>query len=249
MDTELNNLLKSLAFKYENKEFLDGDPSWFMHQVAGDTNKELLAFVASCLSYGSRKQFMPKIQLLLDYAQGDMAGWIANGRFENDIPDDERRCYYRLYNYSTMHRMLGALQEMINTYGSIRGYLTHHKRQLTCLEAVELLVHFFSERDITGIIPKDTKSSCKRLCMFLRWMVRSDSPVDIGIWSDIIDRRSLIIPMDTHVIQQACRLGLLKSKTASMSTAIKLTEELKTCFPNDPAKGDFALFGYGVNNV
>lgn len=248
MDTELKNHLKSLAFKYETKEFLDGDPSWFMHQVAGDTNKELLAFVASCLSYGSRKQFMPKIQLLLDYAQGDMAGWIANGRFKTDIPDDETRCYYRLYNYSTMHRMLCALQEMVNTYGSIRGYIIHNKTRLTCLETLELLVRFFSKRGITGIIPKDTKSSCKRLCMFLRWMVRSDSPVDLGIWSDIIDRRSLIIPLDTHVVQEANRLGLLQSKTTSMSTAIHLTDTLKEYFPDDPLKGDFALFGVGVNS-
>ena len=83
--------------------------------------------------------------------------------------------------------------------------------------------------------------------MFLRWMVRSGSPVDLGLWSDFIDRRTLIIPMDTHVVQEANALGLLNGKCASMSAARRLTARLAQVFPDDPMKGDFALFGYGVN--
>jgi uncharacterized protein (TIGR02757 family) len=83
--------------------------------------------------------------------------------------------------------------------------------------------------------------------MFLRWMVRDDSPVDLGLWKDIIDKRTLIIPMDTHVMQEANKLGLINSKTASMSSAMKLTAKLKEVFPDDPLKGDFALFGVGVD--
>ena len=82
----------------------------------------------------------------------------------------------------------------------------------------------------------------------MRWMVRDGSPVDLGLWSDIIDRRSLIMPMDTHVVQQSMRLGLLSSSSASMSSALRLTSAMSQVFPDDPLKGDFALFGYGVNN-
>ena len=84
--------------------------------------------------------------------------------------------------------------------------------------------------------------------MFLRWMVRKDSPVDLGLWNDIIDQRTLIIPLDTHVIQEANRLGLIKTKSTSMKVACELTEKLRKIFPEDPLKGDFALFGYGINN-
>ena len=83
--------------------------------------------------------------------------------------------------------------------------------------------------------------------MFLRWMVRSDSPVDLGLWADLIDRRSLIMPLDTHVVQEAQRMGLLNSRTASMSTARRLTDVMLEIFPEDPLKGDFALFGLGVD--
>ena len=84
--------------------------------------------------------------------------------------------------------------------------------------------------------------------MFLRWMVRDHSPVDLGLWTDIIDKRTLIMPLDTHVMQEANRLGLLSTKTTSMSTAIRLTEKLRETFPDDPLKGDFALFGIGVGS-
>jgi uncharacterized protein (TIGR02757 family) len=83
--------------------------------------------------------------------------------------------------------------------------------------------------------------------MFLRWMVRDSSPVDIGLWAKFIDRKTLVIPLDTHVLTQAASLGLIISPSASMSTAKKLTSALATIFPDDPVRGDFALFGYGVS--
>ena len=79
-------------------------------------------------------------------------------------------------------------------------------------------------------------------------MVRDNSPVDLGLWTRFIDKRTLIMPLDTHVMQEAARLGLLDSKTASMNTALKLTSRMLEVFPDDPLKGDFALFGYGVNH-
>ena len=83
--------------------------------------------------------------------------------------------------------------------------------------------------------------------MFLRWMVRDGSPVDLGLWSDIMDRRTLIMPLDTHVVQESLRMGLLKSRTASMGTARRVTDAMLEIFPDDPLKGDFALFGLGVD--
>lgn len=83
--------------------------------------------------------------------------------------------------------------------------------------------------------------------MFLRWMVRQDSPVDLGLWS-WISPADLIIPLDTHVIQEAVKLGLIpENSPASMRTAQKITTALKEVWPCDPCKGDFALFGLGVD--
>ena len=77
-------------------------------------------------------------------------------------------------------------------------------------------------------------------------MVRDNSPVDAGLWSDWFDKRTLIIPLDVHVLRQATKLGLIRTQSASMHTAITLTSRLAEAFPDDPLKGDFALYGLGI---
>lgn len=248
----IRNSLTALAEKYERKEFLVGDPSWFMHQIEGDTNKELLAFIASALSYGSRKQFLPKIQLILDHvnatSSGNMSSWLMNRQYDAVIPPHSTVAFYRLYSCQTFNKFLTALRQMVAQYGSIKGYLQAMMQTQETLEAINLITKWFADHDSIGVIPKNTSSSCKRVCMFMRWMVRSGSPVDLGIWSDIIDRRTLIMPMDTHVVQESIRMNLITSPATTMSNALRLTKRLAEIFPDDPTKGDFALFGIGVDN-
>lgn len=238
-------LLKELAERYETSDFLPADPSWFMHQVKGENNQEITAFIASSLSYGSRKQFFPKIQFILDAAHNDVYGWVKSRNFDKDIPDTQQ-CYYRLYTCHTMNKFLHALADMIEQYGSIKDFIIKNDIN-DGINAVKAITEYFANKGIETIIPKNTSSACKRVCMFLRWMVRFDSPVDLGLWKGVIDRSTLIMPLDTHVIQEAVKLGLMSKASSSMSAAIKLTDKMRTIFPKDPLKGDFALFGYGVD--
>lgn len=243
MDTTAEKLI-AYAELYENEAFLKDDPSLFMHKVEGSSNQEVMAFIASCLSYGSRKQFFPKIYYVLDKSGGNVYDWVKGGKFETDIPDNDA-CYYRLYTNHTMNAFLHALQSMLHEYETIGNFVKGNAHD--GFSAVSAFTSYFSAKGIETIIPKDTSSACKRICMFLRWMVRNESPVDLGLWSGFIDKRTLIIPLDTHVLQEACALGLLNGKSASMAVARKLTQRLSLIFPDDPLKGDFALFGYGVN--
>jgi uncharacterized protein (TIGR02757 family) len=241
----MNNieLLHNLADRFETKDFLNGDPSWFMHQVSGDSNQELFAFIASSLSYGRRNLFFPKIQYILDAAEGDIYSWIKNGDFCYSIPDNNS-CYYRMFTNHTMFDFLSALKDLINKYGTIGAYIQNHAHD--GYSAIKTITDFFCAHEIETIIPKNTTSACKRVCMYLRWMVRDNSPVDLGLWT-FIDKRTLIMPLDTHVLHEAYNLGLLYSHTTSMSAAIYLTKKMAKIFPDDPTKGDFALFGYGIN--
>ncbi|MBQ1797312.1 MAG: TIGR02757 family protein [Prevotella sp.] len=240
-------LLQKYAAQYENEEFLYGDPSWFMHQVTAPKDQETVAFIASCLSYGSRKQFMPRIQWLMTQAGDSMHDWVLSGRYQEVLPADSDKCFYRLYTVAQMNTLMSILQLMLDEYGSIGEFVRRHAEN--AIGAIKALCLFFSSHGPCAPIPKDASSACKRLCMFIRWMVRDNSPVDLGLWTWFVDKKTLIMPLDTHVMQQACRLGLLTSKTTSMSTAMKLTDMLRVVFPDDPLKGDFALFGYGVNHT
>lgn len=98
-----------------------------------------------------------------------------------------------------------------------------------------------------GIPSLFSPSAAKRVNMFLRWMVRKDD-VDVGVWSHVLDKSKLLIPVDTHVMRMAAALGITSQKTANEKAMLEITEYFKAIFPDDPCMGDFALFGYGVNN-
>ena len=241
MDSSVASLLRDYAARYETADFIVGDPSWFMHQVSGDGNREVMAFLSAGLSYGSRAQFLPKIQWLLDSSEGQPEAWVREGAFRDCFREGDSGCFYRLYTKGDFFNFLELFRALLLRWGSLGDYVRGANTALAAVEA--LCAHFGS----CAVVPKDASSACKRLCMFLRWMVRDSSPVDLGLWT-FIDKRSLIMPLDTHVLSEAARLGLARSRNASMSAALRLTSVMAEIFPEDPLKGDFALFGYGVNH-
>ena len=251
LDKSVVTRLEAYASQYETAAFLTGDPSWFMHQVEGTRNQEVMAFIASCLSFGTRKLFMPKVDYMLKASQGNIYRWVAEGLFRDYIGESDH-CYYRFYTYKDIHWFLQALQSLLRDYGSIghfaRYAVANREPSQTDVMAVLLsLSGYFQQRAIKGLVPKPVSSLCKRPCMFLRWMVRDHSPVDLGLWSGFVDKRHLLVPMDTHVFSMAQQLGLISQKSPTWNAVRQLTEVLSTVFPDDPLKGDFALFGAGVN--
>jgi len=246
MDANTKSALRRLAEKYERPSFIEGDPSRFMHLARGAKNQEATAFVASALSFGSRAQFLPKIQWMVDRADGDVDRWIRTGAFEKDFAPGDGRCFYRFYTHGAMNSFLRAYRGVMDEFGTL-GEFVRRASGGDAAKAVEAICRRFRGAGAGAVIPKDPKSACKRVCMFLRWMARSGSPVDLGLWSGFIDRRTLVIPLDTHVLQEAGKLGLVKGKAASMCTARRITAALAEAFPDDPARGDFALFGAGVD--
>ena len=249
MKVFVKDALRKYAELYETADFLEGDPSWFMHQVTGSRNQEVMAFIASALSYGSRKQFMPKIEYLLDASARQPYEWLVNGSYTSHIPDDSA-CYYRLYTNHKMYGFLEVLRSLYQEYGSMADFVSErvqgHDASDSGLIALKSISGYFHSRGISGIVPQ-YGSSCKRLCMFLRWMCRDHSPVDLGLWSSLIDKRSLYIPLDTHVLKVSQSIGLIPHRSPGWSTVVLLTNALKKVFPDDPMKGDFALFGYGIH--
>jgi len=244
MTRQTKEMLRRYADKYE-RTFPSPDPSEVMLAAKGDdNNREATAFVASCLSFGAITQFKPKIEQLVAFAGGDMDGWIRSGAFARAIPDDASRKFYRFVTYANLLAFFSAYQRLMRTYGTLGKYV-RASCDGTGLGAVKAICAAFAGAGVGCLVPADASSACKRLCMFLRWMVRRGPSVDIGLWADFIDRKTLIMPLDTHVITQARELGLLSKESATMSTARKLTALMAEVFPDDPVRGDFALFGLG----
>ena len=244
MNTFYITNLRALADKYESPEFIIGDPSWFMHQVRNHVDQEAIAFLAASISYGQRKQFMPIIEQLLVATGGDVHKWVLEGAYNDLIPNDDK-CFYRLYSNHAMLRFLNTFRQMLLSYSTIGNAVRQNATD--GLSAIDFFCRYFAGKS-EGIIPKNALSPCKRLAMLLRWMVRDNSPVDIGLWT-FINKKTLIIPLDTHVRTEAEKIGLITKKTVTMKTAIQLTRILSEAFPDDPTRGDFALFGLGVDST
>lgn len=249
MEELLINKLLLLADKYETKDFIANDPSRFLWWYKDKQQAETAAFIASALSFGSRSQFIPKIETIMKTADasGGINSWLESGAFLKDfIPCGKTSCckFYRFYSYDDMLVLFCNLQQILKSYGSLEEsakarYMQNHETNI-----VDILSDIFAG---CRIVPHGRTSAKKRLCMFARWMVRTNSPVDRGFWQWFPKER-LIIPLDVHVLDESIKLGLIPPETkATRKTAELLTEKLKQIWPDDPTKGDFALFGYGVD--
>ena len=217
-----------------------------MHEAATPAAQEAIALVAAVLAFGSRKVFMKRIGEIAALAGGDADAWIREGRFRDVFPGGEAsRRFYRFFTHGDMGAFLERYRAILLSEGTLGAYVAGRCGG-TGRGALEALVAGLSQAGCRAM-PRSTQSACKRMCMFLRWMARDGSPVDLGLWSGFIDKRTLIVPLDVHVLHEARRLGLTKRKDASMKTALEVTERLREVFPDDPLKGDFALFGLGAD--
>lgn len=247
------SLLIQYANKYNTKAFISSDPIQFPHRYQEKKDIEISAIISSWLAYGNRKAILKTLDELHKEFDEDCESspflFIKKRRF--DKYKDNSKSLYRFYKYEDYYKLCQVLYEIYieeknnSLEDKLRKELkTENKSDIPCIEVIESIIDIF--KGVEGI-PINAKSACKRLCMMLRWLVRNDNIVDLGIWT-ILKPEDLIIPLDTHVHQQALLLNLTKSKQANMKTALEITSKLKTIFPLDPALADFSLFGYGVNN-
>lgn len=234
------------ADKYETKEFIKNDPIQFPHRYEKQQDIEISAFVTSWLSYGKRDQIIKAAEKIDGYFKvaGGPYAFIMNREYKPFM--DLETCCYRLFTWHDFYCLCEDIYKLYEEYSTMLDFVYQSalKRQNTDALFLSPLVERF--RECVGI-PKTTVSACKRLCMFLRWMVRGNSSVDLGTWS-VLSPQYLVIPLDTHVHRIALQLGLTQRKSADYKAALEITRRLSKTFQYDPCKGDFALFGYGVNN-
>lgn len=238
MDNKIKQRLIDWAGRYESPAFIIDDPVQFPRKHIGRW-AEIVGFLTSWVSFGNRKSILEAAQRLEDYGLYNSYYWVMTRRFE--IYRNDCKKFYRFLSYDDLYRIGERLWGLYYDFHSMEDMILSQPNKTP----VEALCDYF--KGINGIPDYSKGSACKRLCMFLRWMVRADSPVDMGLWHKL-KADDLIIPLDTHVHRMALELGLTSRKRADMQTALEITGAMKEVFPNDPAKGDFALFGYGVEH-
>ena len=241
-----------LADKYETKDFLTKDPSQFMHRYTDLAEMEIAAFLAANMAFGRRDQILSHTEAVLQAAGTNLLKWVQNKGYRKFFTKGDSS-YYRMYTHNDFLLFFDTVCTFIKESDTIGN---HFKKTYTHPDNKEnyltpLICNLFPEN--CHLIPHSKGTAAKRINMFLRWMVRDNSPVDLGLWKDWYSKKNLLIPLDTHVMQEAATLSLFQlSKngnvpSASFKTDVQLTNLMETVFPGDPCRADYALFGFGVD--
>ena len=242
---ELDNLVE----KYETVEFIKDDPIQFPHRFKNKKDIEIAGFVASILAYGNRKVFIKKLDELFQIAENEPLNFVLN--FEPKVLGNFNYRFGKVEDFSEIFQILRQLYEKD---GGLEELFNYGYCERDILKMFQVVSDYFYSRvnsncvgqGFSFMIPNPKNGGAmKRMSMFLRWMVR-DGNVDLGIW-DFVPKSELVIPLDVHVARVSREMGLLKRSSNDFKAVMELMSNLKVFDSTDPAKYDFAMFGYGVN--
>ncbi|MBL7154298.1 MAG: TIGR02757 family protein [Phycisphaerae bacterium] len=252
----LGKVLEGLYEKYNRPELIKPDPLQFVYKYTDAADMEIVAFLAADLAYGRVQQIENSLTTLFALMGNSPYSFVCN--FDEAGRRRLSTFKHRFTTGDDISDLLTLLKHVLNRYGSIqelflRGYSPAERNIVPALSkfcgslcrmyAAEHQGRFSKGLKYLLASP-ERRSPCKRLNLFLRWMVRGDE-VDAGLWKSV-DKAHLVVPLDVHMGRLCRILGLYSQKTASLAAALKITESFLEINPKDPVKYDFALSRIGI---
>lgn len=248
---QLKEFLDAKVAEYNTPEFVATDPVQIARMFTKKEDQEIGGFFASLISWGRRDMIIRWSQGLMERMGMQPHEFIVNGS-EKDW-QRAASVVYRTFSTADCLGFFHSLRLLYTQQGGLHGaFLKGYQPEQSIKDGMaslrnSLLAGLPDPRSCRHIGSWEKNSSMKRICMFLRWMVRRDNcGVDLGIWTDV-NPSGLYIPVDVHVGETARALGIVTRSKEDWQTVEKLTEYLRTLDAEDPCKYDFALFGLGVN--
>lgn len=246
----LKKLLDDRAEFYNQPRFIQDDPICVPHRFTVRKDQEIAGFFAAILAWGRRSTIINNANRLM--------AWMDEAPYQfltQHLETDLKRFLtfaHRTFNATDLLYFLHFLKQHYAKFESLEAAFLPPEKKSSTIEPHLIHFHryFFSiehpQRTLKHIATPLRNSACKRLCMYLRWMVRADEHgVDLGLWKRISPAQ-LICPLDVHVAGVAHRLGLLPDEKSNWKNAMALTDQLRLLDPQDPVRYDFALFGMGA---
>ncbi len=252
----LTETLESLYARYNHRRLISPDPLQFVYHYRKPRDMEIAGFLAAALAYGRVQQIEKSVSNLLGRMAGSPHDYVRDfGRAQRRSLQDFK---HRFNTGNDIADLLVLLKWVLDEYGSIEQYFCRCSGpdDDTVIPALARFCDSLTEMHArrrrgnvsTGLmylLSSPTRgSACKRLNLFLRWMVRDDD-VDAGVWKSV-DKARLIVPVDVHMGRLCRILGLYSQKTVSLAAARKITESFREVAPDDPVRYDFALSRIGI---
>lgn len=250
MIENLKAFLDSKVTQYNQPDSIKNDPVSIPHLFTRKQDIEIMGFWAATLAWGQRITIINKCKELIGLMDGAPYDFITN----HQEPDLKRLLHFkhRTFNDTDTLYFISFFRHHYANYESLEDAFIPQSRENNVEDCLNHFRNYFfslpdyPHRTKKHVSSPSQKSTCKRLNMFLRWMVRKDNcGVDFGIWNKI-KPSDLIMPCDLHVDRVARKLKLIDRKQTDWQTAVELTERLREFDPQDPVKYDFALFGLGI---
>ena len=241
----LKEFLDKIVLKENNEEFISNDPVQFPRRFKKIQDIEITGFIISLISWGKRSMILRNAEKILQIMGDSPYEYILKGEF----PEPEKTAVHRTMNMEDFVFICNGLRKLYTEHESMEELFVDKDMFDGIQDLRDLIIEanncsgHRAERQLSS---PSKGSACKRIHMFLRWMVRNDGIVDIGIWKRI-PTSALYIPLDTHVINISRHLGILTRKQNDRKSVEELTHILRTYCPEDPIKYDYALFGLGVS--
>ena len=256
------NLLKKRLdyhYRYFDKEQISPDPLEFLHKYSDHKDIEAIGIISSVFAYGRVEQIISVLKRLSILMEHQPYDFIINYNYEEDAAIFEG-VKHRFYTSRDIALLFFILHRVYTGYSSLKElFLLYYfetdrnlKESISFFARNLLDLSSLKESELTPglkfMFPDPTlNSACKRMNLFLRWMVRHDE-LDFGLWEEI-PKNKLVIPVDTHVARICRELSLTKRKNVSWQMAEEITENLKKFDPVDPVKYDFAICHIGMRRM
>ena len=255
--TQIKNILERLYARYNHRQFIPPDPLQFVYKYSSREDMEIAAFLSAILAYGRVQHIERSLTNLFARMGNSPFEFVKN--FDAKKRAKLKGFKHRFTSGDCLSDLFWLLKKILNQYGSIEefflaGYNPSDKNIIPALSrfcdsllAMHTAKHTGkANRELMFLLASPSrKSACKRLNLFLRWMVRNDD-VDPGLWQASIDKTKLLVPIDVHTARLSRILGFHDKRVISLSVAVKITERFAEIEPVDPAKYDFALSRVGI---
>ena len=247
---KIKELLDGYVLQINVPEFIDNDPVKFPRRYTLQQDAELAGILSAINAWGRRDMILRDMERLFAFIGASPYDFVMS----SDLDKLEgRQAVHRTFNYSDFGFLCRGLRAIYRERNSMEDYFIDKDM----FDGIRDLRHTIisancdpgeTHRSTKHLSDPESKSACKRLHLFLRWMVRCDGIVDLGLWKRVSPAR-LYIPLDVHVGRVARSLGLITRKQNDRQTVEQLTRQLAQMNPNDPVSYDFGLFGIGEQGL
>jgi uncharacterized protein (TIGR02757 family) len=246
----LKERLEALYRRYNRRAFVHPDPLELLYDYHDPSDQEITGLVCATLAYGRVAQILASIRRVLDVFEGRPRAYLA-ATSDAGLLKAFRGFKHRFTTGAEMAGLLSALRRAREEHGGLEALFAQGvgAGDATVLPALAAFVEALRARACRPcpslLSSPEDGSACKRLNLWLRWMVRRDA-VDPGPWTRV-PRRLLVVPLDTHLFRIAGQLGFTARRSADLKTVTEVTAAFARLAPRDPVRYDFCLTRLGIN--